>query len=75
MRLFHQAPQAYSFVQIWYFFLFVHRFQRACTKYGVPDVDLFQTTDLWDYKNIALVTQTIFAIGRAVSTTRKLPES
>lgn len=43
-----------------------HRFQRACTLYGLSDVDLFQTTDLWDFKNIALVTQTIFAIGRAV---------
>lgn len=53
---------------LWYFFwIFSYRFQRACTKYGVPDVDLFQTTDLWDYKNIVLVTQTIFAIGRAVS--------
>jgi len=41
------------------------QFQKACVKYGVTDVDLFQTTDLWDYKNIALVTQTIFAIGRA----------
>lgn len=44
----------------------MYRFQRACTLYGVSDVDLFQTTDLWDFKNIALVTQTIFAIGRAV---------
>lgn len=43
------------------------RFQRACTKYGLADVDLFQTTDLWDRKNIALVTQTIFAVGRSVS--------
>jgi hypothetical protein len=43
------------------------RFQKACTKYGLADVDLFQTTDLWDFKNVALVTQTIFAVGRAVS--------
>ncbi|KAF5305564.1 hypothetical protein FQA39_LY01655 [Lamprigera yunnana] len=42
----------------------LNQFQKACTRYGVPDVDLFQTTDLWDFKNIALVTQTIFAIGR-----------
>lgn len=42
------------------------RFQKACVKYGVPDVDLFQTTDLFDRKNIALVTTTIFAVGRAV---------
>lgn len=47
------------------------RFQRACTRYGVPDVDLFQTTDLWDKKNIALVNSTIFAIGR---TAYKHPE-
>uniref|UniRef100_A0A1B0DFZ6 Transgelin n=1 Tax=Phlebotomus papatasi TaxID=29031 RepID=A0A1B0DFZ6_PHLPP len=40
-------------------------FQQACIKYGLADVDLFQTTDLWDRKNIALVTQTIFAVGRA----------
>lgn len=43
------------------------QFQKGCVKYGLADVDLFQTTDLWDYKNIALVTQTIFAVGRAVS--------
>lgn len=42
------------------------RFQKACVKYGVPDVDLFQTTDLFDRKNIALVTTTVFAVGRAV---------
>jgi hypothetical protein len=30
-------------------------------------VDLFQTVDLWDRKNIAQVTMTIFAIGRTVS--------
>ncbi|GJQ83215.1 hypothetical protein Trydic_g18239 [Trypoxylus dichotomus] len=47
------------------------QFQKACVSYGVPDVDLFQTTDLWDKKNIALVTTTIFAIGR---TAYKHPE-
>ncbi|XP_063237809.1 muscle-specific protein 20-like [Bacillus rossius redtenbacheri] len=47
------------------------QFQKACTAYGVPDVDLFQTVDLWDMKNIAAVTNTIFAIGR---TTYKHPE-
>nr|CAD7442161.1 unnamed protein product [Timema bartmani] len=50
---------------------FVPRFQKACTAYGVPDVDLFQTVDLWDFKNIAAVTTTIFAIGR---TAYKHPE-
>jgi hypothetical protein len=43
------------------------RFQKACVAYGVADVDLFQTVDLWDRKNIAHVTMTIFAIGRTVS--------
>jgi hypothetical protein len=43
------------------------RFQKACVAYGVPDVDLFQTVDLWDRKNIAQVTMTIYAIGRTVS--------
>ncbi|KAK6645402.1 hypothetical protein RUM43_001679 [Polyplax serrata] len=47
------------------------KFQKACIKYGVPDVDLFQTVDLWDKKNIAQVTMTIFAIGR---TAYKHPE-
>ncbi|KAL1139358.1 hypothetical protein AAG570_006342, partial [Ranatra chinensis] len=49
----------------------INQFQKACTKYGVPDVDLFQTVDLFDYKNIAAVTLTIFAIGR---TAYKHPE-
>ncbi|CAO1427541.1 unnamed protein product [Diamesa hyperborea] len=39
--------------------------QKACLKYGVPDLDLFQATDLWDFKNISLVTQSIFGIARA----------
>ncbi|XP_045469057.1 muscle-specific protein 20-like [Harmonia axyridis] len=47
------------------------QFHKACVKYGVADVDLFQTTDLWDQKNIVLVTTTIFAIGR---TAYKHPE-
>lgn len=42
------------------------RFQKACIKYGVPDVDLFQSVDLFEQKNIYRVTMTIFAIGRTV---------
>lgn len=53
------------------FCLCLSRFHKACVKYGVADVDLFQTTDLWDQKNIVLVTTTIFAIGR---TAYKHPE-
>lgn len=44
----------------------IFRFQKACVKYGVPDVDLFQAVDLMERKNIAQVTNTIFAIGRTV---------
>lgn len=43
------------------------QFQRAAVHWGVGDVDLFNANDLWDFKNIALVTQTIFAVARAVS--------
>lgn len=42
----------------------INQFQQACIKYGLADVDLFQTVDLFDKKNIAHVTMTIFAIGR-----------
>ncbi|XP_063703541.1 muscle-specific protein 20-like [Culicoides brevitarsis] len=43
----------------------LNQFQRASIAYGVADVDLFQAVDLVEKKNINLVTQTIFAIGRA----------
>lgn len=33
----------------------------------MPDVDLFQAVDLWEGKDIAGVTRTIFALGRTVS--------
>lgn len=46
---------------------FNSRFLRAAHSYGVPEVDLFPANDLWEQKNISGVTQTIFAIGRAVS--------
>ncbi|XP_014282714.1 muscle-specific protein 20 [Halyomorpha halys] len=42
----------------------INQFQKACIKYGLADVDLFQTVDLFEQKNIATVTMTIFAIGR-----------
>jgi hypothetical protein len=44
----------------------ISQFQRAAQHWGVPEVDLFNANDLYDQKNIALVTQTICAIGRAV---------
>jgi hypothetical protein len=45
----------------------ISQFQRAAQHYGVPEVDLFNANDLFEQKNIALVTQTIFALARAVS--------
>ena len=44
------------------------RFQKACIAYGVNEVDVFQTVDLWEKKDISQVTTTIFALGRTVST-------
>jgi hypothetical protein len=49
----------------------INMFQKALKDYGVPDLDVFQTVDLWEMKDIAQVTSTIFALGRA---TYKHPE-
>ena len=46
----------------------VTRFQTALVKYGVDKVDIFQTNDLSEKKDIANVTNTLYALGRAVST-------
>uniref|UniRef100_A0A1B0AF76 Transgelin n=1 Tax=Glossina pallidipes TaxID=7398 RepID=A0A1B0AF76_GLOPL len=43
----------------------INNFQKAIKDYGVPDLDVFQTVDLWEKKDIAQVTNTIFALGRA----------
>jgi transgelin len=47
----------------------INMFQKALKSYGVPDLDVFQTVDLYEAKDVAQVTSTIFALGRAVSTT------
>uniref|UniRef100_A0A0K8SLT4 Transgelin n=2 Tax=Lygus hesperus TaxID=30085 RepID=A0A0K8SLT4_LYGHE len=49
----------------------INSFLKAMTAYGVPDVDLFQTVDLFEKKDIAQVTTSLFALGRA---TYKHPE-
>lgn len=46
----------------------VNNFQKALIAYGVPDIDVFQSVDLVEKKDISQVTNTIFALGRAVST-------
>ncbi|KAK4887276.1 hypothetical protein RN001_003547 [Aquatica leii] len=49
----------------------INNFQDAIKKYGVNDVDVFQTVDLYEKKDIGQVTNTIFALGRQ---TYKHPE-
>uniref|UniRef100_A0A1B0EZ23 Uncharacterized protein n=1 Tax=Phlebotomus papatasi TaxID=29031 RepID=A0A1B0EZ23_PHLPP len=43
----------------------INNFQKALKDYGVPDIDVFQTVDLWEKKDISQVTNTLFALGRA----------
>lgn len=42
-------------------------FMKAIEEYGVPKIDLFQTVDLYEKKDIAVVTSCLFALGRTVS--------
>jgi len=49
----------------------IQNFQKAIQKYGVPEIDLFQTVDLYEKKAIATVTSTIEKLGSA---TWKHPE-
>lgn len=50
----------------------INKFQEGCKKYGVPEIDVFQTVDLWERRNIPQVTQCIFALGRTVRIIRCL---
>ena len=43
------------------------RFQDALVGYGVDKEEIFQTNDLTERKDIANVTNTLYALGRAVS--------
>jgi len=42
----------------------INNFQKAAEEYGLPKIDLFQTIDLYEKKDIATVTSTLFALGR-----------
>jgi len=42
----------------------INKFQAALKAYGLNDVDVFQTVDLWEKKDIGQVTTTLFALGR-----------
>ncbi len=45
----------------------MENFQKAIMRYGVPDLDVFQTVDLYEKRNIPQVVHSIMALGRAVS--------
>jgi len=49
----------------------INNFQKALEEYGVPRIDLFQTVDLYEKKDMGAVTACIFALGR---TTYRHPE-
>ncbi|XP_064473260.1 muscle-specific protein 20-like [Ornithodoros turicata] len=40
-------------------------FQDAAKKWGVPEIDVFQTVDLWEKRNLPQVAQCLLAVGRA----------
>ncbi|XP_076349589.1 myophilin-like [Tachypleus tridentatus] len=46
----------------------INRFQEAAKKWGVPEIDVFQTVDLWEKRNIGQVGQCLMALGRACYT-------
>ena len=52
----------------------VNKFHEALIKYGVSKVDIFQTNDLSEKKDIANVVNTLCALGRAVSIWEHLGE-
>ncbi|XP_054261629.1 muscle-specific protein 20-like [Macrosteles quadrilineatus] len=51
----------------------INNFLKAIQAYGVSDVDLFQTVDLFEKKDIGQVTTTLFSLGRATYTHPEWP--
>lgn len=49
----------------------IQRFQAFMKKYGLPESEIFQTADLFERRNIAQVTLSLYALGRI---TQKHPE-
>lgn len=45
----------------------VQRFQAFAKKYGLPEEEIFQTADLFERRNIAQVTLSLYSLGRLVS--------
>lgn len=44
----------------------IEKFQEAAVKFGVNKIDVFQTVDLYEKRNIPNVTQCIMALGGQV---------
>jgi len=44
----------------------ISKFHEALIKYGVDKVDIFQTNDLAEKRDMGSVTNTMFALGRAM---------
>ena len=59
----------YEFIAYQPIFFRISRFHEALIKYGVDKVDIFQTNDLAEKRDMGSVTNTMFALGRAVSVT------
>ena len=55
----------FTFYLIYHFYFC--RFHQALINYGVDEVDIFQTNDLSEKRDMGSVTNTMFALGRAVS--------
>eukprot|EP00095_Tigriopus_kingsejongensis_P001281 maker-scaffold359_size197282-snap-gene-0.22 protein:Tk01281 transcript:maker-scaffold359_size197282-snap-gene-0.22-mRNA-1 annotation:"muscle-specific protein 20" len=53
----------------------VNKFQQAMIKYGVDKKDIFQTNDLSEKKDMSNVTNTLFALGRAILSDPRLGAS
>ena len=47
------------------------RFQSSLVAFGVDKVDIFQTNDLFEKKDLGAVTNTMFALDRAVCKLRR----
>jgi len=44
----------------------INMIQKAMVEYGVAQSDIFQTNDLWEKRDLGAVTNTLFALDRAV---------
>ena len=51
----------------------ITNFLSAAEKYGVAEIDLFQTVDLFEKKDISTVTNMLFQLGGAVGSTISSP--